>query len=555
LGFYLDRQRVHVGDLAALTENLFDAWRADREEGLDSVMLAPTRDLAAELNQRARADRLLFARTPGPEVPLRDGNQASAGELIITRQNDRRLRISATDWVKNGDRWTVLTADRDGGLRVQHHRTGRTIRLPASYVRDFVELGYATTIHSAQGITADTNHGLITGSESRQQLYTMCTRGRLSNHIYLQLVGNGDPHTLVRPDTIRPSTGTELLEQILARDDNTRSASSLLREQQDPAVRLGGSVERYIDALHLAAEEIVGNTAAQALEDFANQLLPGLTDEPAWPTLRAHLLLVAADGIDPHQRLQAACDAREVISAADRAAVLDWRLDDISLRGGPDGPLPWLPRIPDRVAADPEWGPYLAARSQLVAQLADQVRRNTAAETPSWAAQLHTLLPAELITELQVWRAATQVEPGDQRPTGPRQLDGSARIFQQRLEMRLAAADTNAKWRWQQLLAREVPCVTPDPFLPELAERLSDLTRAGFDATLLVRPAAAAGPLPDDHPAAALWWCILDQIPARAPSHEPATAVSVPPGRTRPSPARRRSVFRSTQPPMVGPSR
>jgi hypothetical protein len=146
-------------------------------------------------------------------------------------------------------------------------------------VRDFVELGYATTIHSAQGITADTNHGLITGSESRQQLYTMCTRGRLSNHIYLQLVGNGDPHTLVRPDTIRPSTGTELLEQILARDDNTRSASSLLREQQDPAVRLGGSVERYIDARHLAAEEIVGNTAAQALEDFANQLLPGLTDE------------------------------------------------------------------------------------------------------------------------------------------------------------------------------------------------------------------------------------------------------------------------------------
>jgi hypothetical protein len=83
--------------------------------------------------------------------------------------------------VKNGDRWTVLTTHRDGGLRVQHRRSGRTIQLPTSYVRDFVELGYATTIHTAQGITADTMHGLITGSESRQQLYTMCTRGRLSN--------------------------------------------------------------------------------------------------------------------------------------------------------------------------------------------------------------------------------------------------------------------------------------------------------------------------------------------------------------------------------------
>ena len=55
--------------------------------------------------------------------------------------------------------------------------------------------------------------------------------------------------------------------------------------------------------------------------------------------------------------------------------------------------------------------------------------------------------------------------------------------------------------------------MTADPFLPELAERLHNLTRAGFDATLLVLSAAAAAPLPDDHPAAALWWRILDQLP------------------------------------------
>ena len=80
--------------------------------------------------------------------------------------------------MKNGDRWTVLTVERDGVLRVQHCWSGRTVNLPANYVRDFVELGYATTVHAAQGITADTMHGLITGAESRQQLYTMCTRGR-----------------------------------------------------------------------------------------------------------------------------------------------------------------------------------------------------------------------------------------------------------------------------------------------------------------------------------------------------------------------------------------
>ena len=35
-------------------------------------------------------------------------------------------------------------------------------------------------------------HNLIIGNESRQQLYAMCTRGRLSNYIYLQPAGDGD---------------------------------------------------------------------------------------------------------------------------------------------------------------------------------------------------------------------------------------------------------------------------------------------------------------------------------------------------------------------------
>ena len=43
------------------------------------------------------------------EVRLAVGNSAGVGDVIITRSNDRRLRLSATDWVKNGD-------------QVDHHR-------------------------------------------------------------------------------------------------------------------------------------------------------------------------------------------------------------------------------------------------------------------------------------------------------------------------------------------------------------------------------------------------------------------------------------------------
>jgi ATP-dependent exoDNAse (exonuclease V) alpha subunit len=181
-------------------------------------MLAPTRELVADLNRKARNHRL--GNVPaGREVHLADGNQASVGDVIITRANDRRLRLTATDWVKNGDRWTITRIGRSGDLTVRHNRSQLTVRLPIDYVHTSTGLGYATTIHSAQGVTADTMHGLMAGQESRQQLYTMLTRGRHGNHLYLQVVGDGDPHTLTRPDTISPRTPTETLQQIIARDE------------------------------------------------------------------------------------------------------------------------------------------------------------------------------------------------------------------------------------------------------------------------------------------------------------------------------------------------
>jgi ATP-dependent exoDNAse (exonuclease V) alpha subunit len=96
-------------------------------------------------------------------VSLADGNHASVGDVIITRSNDRRLRLTATDWVKNGDRWIITRVAKQGDLTVRHTRSQLTVRLPREYVCTSTGLGYATTIHSAQGVSADTTHGLLTG--------------------------------------------------------------------------------------------------------------------------------------------------------------------------------------------------------------------------------------------------------------------------------------------------------------------------------------------------------------------------------------------------------
>jgi DNA primase catalytic core len=510
LGFYLDNQRIHVGDLSTITEHMFAGWQHDRSVGLDSIMLAPTRDLVADLNRRARSHRLADTKLcTDAEVSLADGNRASVGDLIITRSNDRQLRLTATDWVKNGDRWTVRAITGNGDLDVQHVRNRHRVRLPAAYVENSAELGYATTVHAAQGLSVDTMHGLATGEESRQQLYTMLTRGRVANHLYLQVVGDGDPHNILWPETVRPSTATDLLEHILGRDDAARSATTLRRDQHEPAARLADAAHRYVDALQVAAEDLAGPQGLAALEKAAEQAAPGLPDEPAWPTLRARLLLLAAAGIDPIAQLLSAADARELDTAVDRAAVLGWRLDDIGDRNAAAGPLPWLPSIPNKLRDHEMWGSYLADRAVTVEELAERIRASVNThQRPKWAGPSEVHPQSALVADVEVWRAATGVSPDDHRPTGPVQQQKAARLWQRHLDQAVAHSLAPGWGEWRPLVAQLAPGVPNDSFTPVLAKRLAALSRAGIEATPLLRTAADGKPLPDDHAAAALWWRI-----------------------------------------------
>ena len=339
LGFYLDVDRIHPGSHESTTEAAFQAWAKDLAEGSDSLMLAGTREDVAELNRRARDHRLATsAQPPRATVPLGDGNHASAGDVVITRMNARRLPISATNWVKNGDRWTVQGVTDKGALVARHRSSGLQVVLPPAYVAEHVQLGYAVTVHSAQGITVDVTHGVLTGSESRQQLYVMMTRGRDANHVYVPVVGDGAEHTVLHPTTLRPETAVDVLETILFRDGRARSATTEAREGTTPATLLTNATAtaRYLDTLHLAAETTLDPGVLQSLDQGADEVVEGLTGCPAWPTLRAALILNSLDGRHPLDQLRAAVAIDGLDSAHDPAAVLTWRLPHPSA----PGPLP-----------------------------------------------------------------------------------------------------------------------------------------------------------------------------------------------------------------------
>lgn len=516
LGFYLDHQRVHVGDLSTMTDEVFDSWRSDRGDGRDSIMLAPTRDLVAQLNERARAHRLEGAEA-GASVRLSDGLEASVGDQVITRSNNRRLRVSPTDWVKNGDRWQVVDVHDSGAMTVQHLRHQRMVTLPADYVAQATELGFASTVHGAQGVSVDASHALVTDQISRQSLYTALTRGAQENHVYLEVVGDGDEHNIIRPETIRPETATDLLEGILARDDSPVSASTQMRLDADPARLLGDAVSRYSDALYFAAENLMGPTAVAELEKCADEVMPGVSAQPAWPALRAHLILLSAQGADPIADLQQAMKLRSLDGAVDPAAVLDWRLDASGHRGAGAGPLPWLPAVPRSLREHSTWGDYLAARSDLVADTAARVHADSDTQPP-WARELGAQLSPAVLGDVTVWRAATRVDAQDLRPTGQSSLQKAAFNWQKSLDRRITGTHEAALEHWGQLLGEHVG---NDPrFLPVLAARLAAISRAGVDAPAVLRRALGEGTLPDDHAASALWWRINAHL-------SPATAAAL----------------------------
>jgi ATP-dependent exoDNAse (exonuclease V) alpha subunit len=207
LAEYERRGRLHGGTLDQLEVEIITAWQQARQCGDTVALMANSTDTVTRLNQLAQ-DRRIAARElqlTGPR--LRTGEQwLLVGDEVVTRRNDRTLRTDQGLMVKNRDHWTITDIHRDRSVTV----TGRTgsIRLPADYVTENLELGYAQTSHATQGRTLDVALLLIDSptdspTDSRG-IYTPMTRGREANHAYVVTEDN--------------QTSIDILTQALARD-------------------------------------------------------------------------------------------------------------------------------------------------------------------------------------------------------------------------------------------------------------------------------------------------------------------------------------------------
>jgi hypothetical protein len=321
LAAYATHGRINDGTRDEMLDALYDAWRADSDLGLHSLMLAGDTATVNELNARARADRVASGVVIEEGVDVAGAMTAGANDLVVTRENNRRL-TTGTSWVKNGDEWTVSATHADGSMTVTRVSGQGSVVLPAKYVVENVELAYASTAHRAQGRTVDTAHAFASPTTTREVLYVALTRGAESNHLYVDTHYDPDPST-GHDGLIEVPSALEVLAGVLRHEGADVSATDMIRLFQTQSI--AALVAEYDTIVALADgprwDEVLSQSGLSDTE-FAQAKA-----SPAYAALLAQLRDAENRGFDVDSELPMLVTGRSFGDADDVASVLHYRID------------------------------------------------------------------------------------------------------------------------------------------------------------------------------------------------------------------------------------
>ncbi|AYG04643.1 MobF family relaxase [Gryllotalpicola protaetiae] len=409
---YLKHGRIHGGETETMIDTAYAAWRTDRLAGRATVLVTDSNESVLALNQRARTDLILDGTVNAlHEVELHDGTRAAAGDSVITRHNNRRLR-AGRGWVRNGDRWTVTEVRDDGSLTLRRtaRRWGGSVVLPAGYVAEHLDLGYAVTSFRAQGITTDTAHVLVDASMTRENLYVALTRGREANRAYVAVDKPDGSHDGPHPGDNIEATARSVLFGVLRHVGAELSAHETTTAEQEAWANIGQLSAEY-ETIAAAAQRDRWATLVRA---------SGLTDEeaeaainsPAFGALTAELRRAEANHHEVDTLLPRLVRARRFTDADDIAAVLHHRVAKATERPAGSARARKMPRliaglIPEATGTmSPEFRQALAKRRDLIEARADAILDAVVSEGHEWIEALGKQPKQERAAQL--WRHAAR---------------------------------------------------------------------------------------------------------------------------------------------------
>src|SRR5262249_5940078 len=138
---------------------------------------------------------------------------------------------------------------------------------PREYVSANVTLGYALTVHAAQGLTVDTCYPIITSHTTPSALYVGMTRGRHHNIAFVvtapdlpwvrQPVASQDNphgHVAAMGDTGQQTSG-QILEGIMRRESHDIAAIELQHQLLVESASMPVLASRWSEAMSVAGQQ------------------------------------------------------------------------------------------------------------------------------------------------------------------------------------------------------------------------------------------------------------------------------------------------------------
>ena len=133
------------------------------------------------LGQRGRPRQLVTAGA-GDDTTIThgsDGLRIGVGDHVMTRHNNPDLGVA------NRLTWTVTGITDTGGVQLHSQDRRQDAAVDADYVRQYLHLAYASTVHGVQGDTADHAVSLLSDSTDAAATYVALTRGRHTNTVHI----------------------------------------------------------------------------------------------------------------------------------------------------------------------------------------------------------------------------------------------------------------------------------------------------------------------------------------------------------------------------------
>jgi hypothetical protein len=267
-------------------------------------------------------------------------------------------------------------------------------------------LGYATTIHRAQGVTVDHAHVLATPGMSREALYVAMTRGRDTNHAYVA-TDAVDPDCDQLPDPAGSPSPREILSRILATTGGELSATQTL-------------AQRHADATSLARLAPIRTTLIaelQAREQGQHASLAHADNRSTSSEAEPARQLVTASATDRHGPAEASRPESDTPEGDDGGrAVPDAATSRLVER--PDSVADAIREIDDLLGDQLSSSPSTDVASRPSWMPPWQGQRANPSDRQKWVADLGLL-------NRYGQRPDSTVEPGHARPDG---LDATGRI-------------------------------------------------------------------------------------------------------------------------------